>query len=224
MTSISDNLQQLKQELNYLQNGQQTVKLIAVSKMFPIPAIMAAVAAGQNTFGENYPQELANKAQQLSHLKLEWHFIGHFQSNKAKLLAHHAAWIHTLTTLDQATKLNKLRPAHLPPLQVLIQVNISHEQTKHGLSSFQEILKLARQIVHLPQLHLRGLMGMASNSADQDSITTQFQSLATYLSQLQQSGLAVDQLSMGMSNDYALAIKSGATLLRIGSKIFGARV
>ncbi len=223
MTNIAQQIIKIRQELvQYTKSS--AVNLIAVSKTIAIEAIQEAYhAAQQIAFGENYPQELASKVEQLQNLPLEWHFIGNIQSNKTKLIAENAAWAHTLANTNHAKRLNNQRPAHLAPLQVLIEVNISDEVSKHGLSNFAEIAILAKEINSLPNLKLRGLMGMASATDNIELIKAQFNQLKNYQQQLNEQGFNLDQLSMGMSGDYTHALECGATIIRIGSLIFGER-
>lgn len=224
MANIYHNLISLTAEIAEIAELRSPqVKLIAVSKNFAISTIREAYAAGQCCFGESYAQELAFKAQQLSALKLEWHFIGKLQSNKTRLIAQYASWVHALTTQQHALRLNNQRPPNLAPLQVLISVNISNEVSKNGLQDFNAIKNLAAEINHLPRLQLRGLMGIASANATAASLRQQFMLLSNYSQQLQSHGYKLDQLSIGMSDDYPIALECGATMLRIGSKIFGAR-
>lgn len=223
MLNIAQNLNHVNASINKIKHDA-TVEVVAVSKTFSEQLIQNAYDCGQRKFGENYPQELSSKALQLSDLNIEWHFIGNIQSNKTQLIAKYASWVHTITQFHHAKRLNDQRPADLPPLQVLIEVNISQEQNKLGINNFHELIQLAQEISTLPRLKLRGLMGIASNSHDPQQIKAQFQQLNTYLTQLNtHNSSQLDQLSMGMSPDYPLAIEAGATLLRIGSHIFGAR-
>lgn len=224
MTNINLQITKIREELTQYANDSCAVKLIAVSKTYPIENIQEAYnQAQQQVFGENYPQELANKANQLKNLSLEWHFIGNIQSNKTKLIAENAAWVHTLTSINHAKRLNDQRPTNLDPLQVLIEVNISNEQSKHGLNSLEEIILLAHEINWLPNLKLRGLMGMASATDNVELVKSQFNQLKSYQQQLNEQGFNLDQLSMGMSGDYQQALECGATMIRIGSLIFGER-
>lgn len=218
--SIHEKIQRLSTEIVQ----QHNAKLIAVSKTFPESAIIEAYNAGMRRFGENYPQEFAKKAINLSKLHdIEWHFIGNIQSNKTKLIAEHAAYVHTLAKQNHAERLNNQRPYDKPPLNVLIEVNISQEANKHGVISLDELLALANFIQTQPRLQLRGLMCMASDTTDIGVIHTQFMQLAQYKNHLNQHGFTLTELSMGMSNDYHIALECGATFVRIGSKIFGAR-
>lgn len=224
MTNITQQITKIRQELTQHTNNGCTASLIAVSKTYPTEAVQEAYnQTKQLAFGENYPQELASKVEQLKNLPLEWHFIGNIQSNKTKLIAENAAWVHTLTNLNHAMRLSNQRPAQLMPLQVLIEVNISAEVSKHGLNNLAEIISLAKEINLLPNLKLRGLMGMASATQDSELIKAQFKQLKSYQQQLNERGFNLDQLSMGMSGDYLHAIECGATMIRIGSLIFGER-
>ncbi|RTL12428.1 MAG: YggS family pyridoxal phosphate-dependent enzyme [Neisseriaceae bacterium] len=224
MTNINQQITKIREELTQYANDSCAVKLIAVSKTYPIETIQEAYnQAKQLVFGENYPQELAIKANQLKKLSLEWHFIGNIQSNKTKLIAENAAWVHTLTSINHAKRLNDQRPTNLDPLQVLIEVNISNEPSKHGLNSLEEIILLAHQINLLPNLKLRGLMGMASATDNVELIKSQFNQLKSCQQQLNEQGFNLDQLSIGMSGDYRQALECGATMIRIGSLIFGER-
>ncbi len=220
--TIAENILKIKNEIKQ-QSQNRIVELIAVSKNFPTLAIEEAYQAGQKQFGENYAQEFATKAEELKHLDIEWHFIGHIQSNKTKIISSYANWVHTITKISHAKRLNDQRSDSAPKLKILIEVNISNETSKHGLKTFAEIHELALQIKQLPKLQLMGLMGMAAESIDQHLIQQQFKKLNNYLKQLNQLGFEINQLSMGMSQDYQIAIDNGASLIRIGSKIFGER-
>ncbi|MBD1388728.1 YggS family pyridoxal phosphate-dependent enzyme [Neiella sp. HB171785] len=199
-----------------------SVKLLAVSKTKPVSDIEAVAALGQIDFGENYAQEAVEKAQKLSHLGLQWHFIGPIQSNKTRPLAEHMDWIHTVERDKIARRLNDQRPANLKPLNVCIQVNASAEPQKSGVS-VAEIGPLAALIDELPQLQLRGLMAIVENTADQARLAQQFTLMAEQLELLQRNYPSVDTLSMGMTQDLQPAIHHGSTMVRIGTAIFGAR-
>ncbi|MEN9946573.1 MAG: hypothetical protein RLZZ293_959 [Pseudomonadota bacterium] len=213
--------------INELRNTlqQYNAQLIAVSKTVSADIIRECYySTKQFAFAENYVDELINKTIALNYLPLEWHFIGSLQTNKCKLIANCVSWVHGITSLRQAQKLNNYRQDNLARLQVLIQVNISHENSKHGLETFNQVVELAKQIETLPNLQLRGLMGMATNTTDQQLILSQFQQLASYQQQLNNHyGFKLDHLSMGMSADYLLALQAGSTMVRIGSSIFGKR-
>ena len=198
------------------------ITLLAVSKNFPADAIRAAYHAGQFRFAENYLQEALDKMAALHDLPLEWHFIGPIQSNKTRAIAENFPWVHSVDRLKIAERLSAQRPAHLPPLQVCVQVNISSEESKSG-TNVEEAIHLSALVAQLPRLKLRGLMAVPAPS---DDITTQraaFAALRALRDRLNQQGLQLDTLSMGMSHDYRAAIAEGATLLRIGTAIFGNR-
>lgn len=200
----------------------QDVKLLAVSKTFPAEDIRAAYAAGQRCFAENYAQEGVGKIAALQDLPIEWHFIGPIQSNKTRLIAEHFSWVHSIERLKIAERLSAQRPENLPPLHVCIEVNISGEASKSGVAP-DELSALARAVATLPHLKLRGLMAIPqpdSNPAQQHAAFAQLRQLQT---QLVNAGLPLDTLSMGMSHDFPAAIAEGATMVRIGTAIFGVR-
>ena len=199
-----------------------SVQLIAVSKTQPAQAIRAAWHAGQHAYGENYLQEALDKMAQLTDLPLEWHFIGPIQSNKTRPIAEHFDWAHGVDRLKIAQRLNDARPAGRPPLNICIEVNISHEASKGGVMP-AEVPALAHAIAALPHLRLRGLMAIPAPTADLALQRRQFATLRALLNTLRQDGLALDTLSMGMSADYTSAIAEGATMVRIGTAIFGIR-
>jgi len=199
-----------------------SVTLVAVSKSQPIAALRAAHAAGQRAFGENYPQELVVKAAELAALDLEWHFIGQLQSNKTRPVAELAAWVHGLDRLKVAERLAAQRPAHLPPLKVCLQVDVSGEPGKGGVAP-AALPALARAVAALPRLELRGLTCIPEPVAARSDRRAPFRRLRELRDALRAEGLALDELSMGMSDDHAAAIAEGATLVRIGTAVFGAR-
>ncbi len=199
------------------------VGLLAVSKTFPPEAIREAYAAGQRSFGENYLQEALPKIAALADLpEIEWHFIGPIQSNKTRPIAEHFHWAHAIDRLKVAERLSAARPEGLPALQVCVQVNISGEATKSGVDP-EHALDLAVSVARLPRLRLRGFMGIAEPTADATLPRAQFALLRAILQTAQSAGLSVDTLSMGMSADLEAAIAEGATLVRVGTAIFGAR-
>lgn len=200
----------------------ETIHLLAVSKTKPAADIRAAYAAGQRAFGENYPQEALAKMTALADLALEWHFIGPIQSNKTRLLAEHFTWVHSVDRLKIAQRLSEQRPIHLPPLQICLQVNISQEISKQGCDPIA-VYELAHAVSRLPRLQLRGLMAIPAPSNDVGQQRQAFAAVRHLLEDLQQQGLSLDTLSMGMSDDLAAAIAEGATWVRVGSHIFGAR-
>ncbi|TGB30787.1 YggS family pyridoxal phosphate-dependent enzyme [Burkholderia thailandensis] len=200
------------------------VTLLAVSKTFPADAVRAAYAAGQCAFGENYVQESIDKIDSLADLRaeLEWHFIGPLQSNKTRPVAERFDWVHTIDRLKIAQRLAEQRPAHLPPLNVCVQVNISGEASKSGVAP-SDAAELARAIAALPALRLRGLMAIPEPAADPEAKRAPHRALHALFEQLRADGLALDTLSMGMSDDLEAAVAEGATIVRIGTAIFGAR-
>lgn len=197
-------------------------QLIAVSKTRPAAAIRAAAALGLVDFGENYLQESLQKIAELQDLPLCWHFIGPIQSNKTRQIAEHFDWAHTVDRLKIAQRLSNQRPPGLAPLQICLQVNLSNEDTKSGVS-LQALPQLAQQVAGLPNIQLRGLMAIPKAVGDDAEQQQQFHHLSTALTSLQQQFPALDTLSMGMSNDMEAAIAEGATMVRIGTDIFGPR-
>lgn len=200
------------------------VLLLAVSKTVSPAAVRAAFAAGQTAFGENYVQEGLDKIAALDDLRaqIQWHFIGPLQSNKTRPVAGQFDWVHAIDRLKIAQRLSEQRPEGLPPLQVCIQVNISGEDSKSGVAP-AEVLPLAREIAALPRLRLRGLMAIPEAEDDPVAQRRPFAAMRALLATLRDAGLDVDTLSMGMSGDMDAAIAEGATMVRIGTAIFGAR-
>jgi len=199
------------------------VTLLAVSKTFAPDAIREAYHAGQIHFAESYVQEALNKIVALQDLPIEWHFIGPIQSNKTRAIAEHFAWVHSVDRLKIAERLSGQRPTHLPPLQVCLQVNISEEASKCGMPP-GEVAQLAMQVAHLPHLDLRGLMAVPAPNNNVSAQRAAFAQLRELRDQLRQQGLPLDTLSMGMSHDFPAAIAEGATMVRIGTAIFGNRI
>jgi len=227
MISIQHNLQQLRQRIRAAatQCGRdpEEVTLLAVSKTKPASAVEEAIAAGQLAFGENYVQEGVEKIEALAaHPQVEWHFIGPLQSNKSRLVAEHFAWCHTVDRLKIAQRLNDQRPDALPPLNVLIQVNISDENSKSGIM-LEDLPELAQQVAALPRLQLRGVMAIPAPESDYARQLAVCQRMADAFRQLKQRYPDVDTLSLGMSDDMEAAIAAGSTMVRIGTAIFGAR-
>ncbi|WP_313952055.1 YggS family pyridoxal phosphate-dependent enzyme [Accumulibacter sp.] len=198
------------------------VRLVAVSKTWPATRVREAAVAGQKAFGESFVQEAVQKVAQLSSLGLEWHFIGALQGNKTRVLAETFHWVHSVDRLRIAERLSEQRPASLPPLSVCLQVNVSGEATKGGVSP-AEAPALAQAVAGLPRLRLRGLMTIPARSDDFLEQRRPFRRLRELSQQLQADGLALDTLSMGMSHDLEAAIAEGATLVRVGTAIFGER-
>ena len=199
-----------------------SVRLLAVSKTKSAAAIGAALDAGQYDFGENYLQEALAKIEQLKEEKIRWHFIGSIQSNKAKDIAHHFDWVHSIEKLSTAQRIARLRPETLLPLNVCIQINIDQEQSKSGCS-VEQVHALADEIAQLPHLKLRGLMAIPKPISDPQYQHRTFAELHALFEQLKQQHKGFDTLSAGMSGDFEQAIKAGATLVRIGTAIFGPR-
>ena len=200
----------------------ESVRLLAVSKTFGAPQIVAAWQAGQRAFGENFVQEALDKAGELAHLDIEWHFIGPVQSNKTRSIAGHFAWVHSIEREKIAQRLNDARQAQLPPLNVLIQVNVSGEASKSGVAPGAE-RGLAAAIRRLPRLRLRGLMAIPEPTPDAAVQRARFALLRRLRESLQADDAGIDTLSMGMSDDLEAAIAEGATIVRVGTAIFGAR-
>ena len=202
--------------------AREAVRLLAISKTKPASAIAEMASLGQHAFGENYVQEALPKMAQLAGLALEWHYVGPIQSNKTADIAAHFDWAHGVDRLKIAERLSSQRPAHLPPLNICLQVNVSGEASKGGCTP-AEAPALCRQLLQLPRLHLRGLMALpAPSTADADT-RAPFRQLRQLIEALRREGMAMDTLSMGMSDDLEAAIAEGATLIRIGSALFGAR-
>ena len=226
MTTIASNLQAVRAAIASAAGdhgrADRDITLLAVSKNFPADAIRAAYHAGQHRFAENYAQEALDKMAILKDLPLEWHFIGPIQSNKTRAIAEHFAWVHSMDRLKVAERLSAQRPEHLPPLQVCLQVNISDEASKSGVTPAQARM-LAMQIAPLPRLTLRGLMAVPAPGQEVAAQRSAFAALRALRDRLNQQGLQLDTLSMGMSHDYPAAIAEGATMVRIGTAIFGNR-
>jgi pyridoxal phosphate enzyme (YggS family) len=197
--------------------------LLAVSKTFPASDVRACYATGQRAFGENYVQELTEKSAALADLPdIEWHFIGPLQSNKTRPVAEAAHWVHTIDRLKIAQRLSDQRPVGLPPLNVCVQVNVSGEASKSGCAP-DEAPTLVEAVAALPHLKLRGLMCIPEPTEDQARLLAQFRTLANLRDRLNAAGYALDTLSMGMSADLETAIAAGATIVRVGTALFGAR-
>ena len=226
MTIISDNLQAVKNRLAQAAASAgrpcEDILLLAVSKTWPAQSVREANAAGQIAFGESYLQEALDKIDALQDLHLEWHFIGPIQSNKTRPIAAHFDWVHSVDRLKVAERLSQARSTQLPPLNITLQVNISRETTKSGVLP-EEVTALAQAVQLLPGLKLRGLMTIPKASEDYAEQRAQFRILKVLMSQLIEIGLKMDTLSMGMSHDMEAAIIEGATIVRVGSAIFGVR-
>lgn len=199
-----------------------SVTLLAVSKTWPASAIRDAATAGQIHFGESYLQEALDKIGALSDLDLVWHFIGPVQSNKTRDIATHFDWVHSVDRVKIAQRLNDQRPDTMPPLNICLQVNIANEPTKSGVTPAQ-LPQLAAEMACFPRLRLRGLMTIPAQVNDIDQQRKAFHELGSLLHTLNTDGFAMDTLSMGMSADMEAAIAEGATIVRIGTDIFGVR-
>ena len=223
MSTIADNIGQVRQRIraaaDAVQRDANSIHLLAVSKTKPAQAVREAYAAGMCDFGENYLQEALGKQAELTDLPLSWHFIGPIQSNKTRAIAENFAWVHSVDRLKIAQRLSEQRPADLPPLNICIQVNVSGEASKSGCTP-ADLPALAEAISALPRLKLRGLMAIpepTDDRAEQDAAFATVRDLQASLD------LGLDTLSMGMSHDLESAIAQGATWVRIGTALFGAR-
>ena len=215
MATIAENLQVVRARISRVQGVTAPVTLLAVSKGQSIERIADAVAAGQKAFGENYVQEAVQKMQALA--ALEWHLIGPLQSNKTRIAAERFDWVQTLASEKIARRLSEQRPAHLPPLNVLIQVNASGEASKSGIAP-QETQAFAKVLGAMPRLRLRGLMAIPEPGADR----SRYREVKSIYDALK-SEFGLDTLSMGMTDDLDIALAEGATMVRIGTAIFGQR-
>lgn len=226
MTTISTNLQAVRARIaaaaKLAGRAPESIALLAVSKTFPPERVAEAVKAGQLAYGENYVQEGLAKIAALGDLGLEWHFIGPVQSNKTRPIAEHFAWVHGIERLKIAERLSAARGAGRPPLQVCIQVNVSGEASKSGVSP-GDTAALAHAVADLPNLRLRGLMAIPEPTGDMALARQPFAALRGLRDALNRGGLELDTLSMGMSHDLEAAILEGATIVRVGTAIFGER-
>jgi PLP dependent protein len=226
MAPIAANLQAVRARVERAARAAGRVPgeivLVAASKTFPAEHIAQAHAAGQRAFGENYAQEAVDKITKLAHLRLEWHFIGPIQSNKTAAIASHFQWVHSVERGKIAQRLNAARPEKLPPLDVCIQVNVSGEGSKSGVAPGEEVA-LADAIAGLPRLKLRGLMAIPEPTTDTALARRRCALLRELKERLAARGHVLDTLSMGMSDDLEAAIAEGATMVRVGTAIFGPR-
>lgn len=223
MSTIAENIAKvgarIREAAQASQRNPAEIGLLAVSKTKPAEAIREAHTAGLNDFGENYLQEALDKQTQLADLPLIWHFIGPIQSNKTRPIAEHFDWVHSVDRLKIAQRLSDQRPANLPPLNICLQVNVSGEDSKSGCSA-NDLPELAKAIIALPNLRLRGLMAIPEPTDDTAAQHAAFARLHQLQNEL---ALDLDTLSMGMSHDLEAAIAEGATWVRIGTALFGAR-
>ena len=228
MATIEQNLQLVRTRMaracDLAHRPEQSVALLVVSKTFGADQVREAHACGERQFGENYVQEALDKMLALQDLRanLCWHLIGPLQSNKTRSVAQAFDWVHSVDRLKIAQRLSEQRPPHLPPLQVCLQVNISGELSKSGVAPV-DLPALAHAVAALPRLRLRGLMAIPEATPTMEEQRLAYRALHALLDQLKHQGLALDTLSMGMSADLEAAIMEGATLVRVGTAIFGAR-
>ena len=225
MTIIADSLQAIQANIRTARaaaNRTDAVTLLAVSKAQTADKLRTAYLAGQRAFGENYVQEAINKQAELSDCTIEWHFIGPIQSNKTALIAQHFDWVHSVDRLKIATRLNEARPQNAAPLNVCIQINSSDEDSKSGVD-IASLAILATEINAMPHLKLRGIMAIPAPTKDLAKQRAQFKIVADAFKNLQKQGFELDTLSIGMSDDFVAAIHEGATMVRIGSALFGLR-
>ncbi len=226
MSTIETNLQAVRARIDAAASAAGRtpgeIALLAVSKTFNAEEIREAHAAGQREFGENYVQEALAKIAELRAMSLVWHFIGPIQSNKTKLIAEHFDWVHSVERVKIATRLAQARPPALGPLAICLQVNVSGERSKSGVAA-EEVRPLAEAVQVLPQLRLRGLMAVPEPSNDIALQRQRFRGLRLLFDQLNAAGFGLDTLSMGMSQDLEAAVMEGATIVRVGTAIFGER-
>ncbi len=234
MSATANNLQDVRHRMaiavEAAQREPDAVKLIAVSKTFPASAVLEAIEAGQCAFGENYVQEAVEKMREVdaslrerhSHCVPEWHFIGPIQSNKTRIIATHFDWVHSVDRLKIAERLSAQREPDREPLNVLLEVNVDDEASKSGIAPDQ-LHALAGAVVALPRLRFCGLMAVPEARSDAAGQRAAFSRLRVFAEQLRAEGMPCDQLSMGMSADLEAAIAEGATMVRVGTAIFGAR-
>lgn len=220
-------LLQVRESIHRLENRYRripgSVRLLAVSKKKSVEDIVSAASAGQRDFGESYLQEALEKIAALENENLCWHFVGPIQKNKTRQIATHFDWVHGIERLIVAERLSTQRPSGLPPLQVCLQVNIDREHSKSGVQC-EQVQDLASALQELPNLELRGLMAIPRQTSDTIHRRRRFAQLREMLEQLNESGFGLDTLSMGMSDDLEAAVAEGATIVRIGTAIFGARM
>ncbi len=226
MIRVTENLREIRDLLAKAaadaSRDPASVELLAVSKRQPVSAIYDAAAAGQIDFGENQVVEGLEKIRIVADSSLKWHFIGHLQTNKTKAVAEHFDWVHSVDRLKTAERLSRQRPASLDDLNICLQVNVDDETSKSGIS-VADVADLARCVVGLPRIRLRGLMCLPAIRDDFESQRKPFARLRRLADQLRASGIPTDTLSMGMSGDYRAAIFEGATIVRIGTAVFGPR-
>jgi PLP dependent protein len=225
-TTIASGLQKVRTRIREIaeKTGRQpeAITLLAASKTNPAECLREAFTAGQTIFGENYLQEALAKIPVLADLPIEWHFIGPIQSNKTRRIAENFAWVHSVDRKKIADRLSKDRPESLPPLQICLQVNVSGEGSKSGVAP-EEVAELAAHVVTLPRLKLRGVMAIPELTKATALQRSQFHMLRKAYDRLKRDGYELDTISMGMSEDLDIAIEEGATMVRVGTAIFGPR-
>jgi pyridoxal phosphate enzyme (YggS family) len=225
MHALENNIKKLNLRIEsackQYQRNAQTVHLLAVSKTQPVDNLQNAYDLGLRQFGENYVSEAQEKIPALPD-DIEWHFIGPIQSNKSRFIAENFDWVHSVDRLKIAKRMNEQRPGQLEPINCLIQVNISNEKQKAGIAA-DEAIALAKEITTLPNMTLRGFMAIPNPSQSSEKLENDFANMGQLLRQLRRFCDTADTLSMGMSKDFELAIKHGATIIRIGTDLFGAR-
>jgi pyridoxal phosphate enzyme (YggS family) len=226
VTDITDHLAQVRHRIENAAHragrDASDITLLAVSKAQPLTAVREAYRAGQRDFGENFAQEAIAKIEAFDNSEACWHFIGQIQSNKTRALARHFDWVHTIDRLKTARRLSEQRPHYATPLAACIQVNLAKEPQKGGVAA-NELEDLAFEVAELPRLVLRGLMTIPPADASVGEISAVFAELGTWRERLNERGLRLDTLSMGMSADLELAIAQGSTIVRVGTAIFGPR-
>ncbi|MBS0352145.1 MAG: YggS family pyridoxal phosphate-dependent enzyme [Proteobacteria bacterium] len=221
MVQLEKIIKQIHAAEQEYQRKPGSVRLLAVTKGRGIQQILAAFQQGQSAFGESYLQEALTKIKALSSYPLEWHFIGNLQANKTRLIAENFAWVHSLSRFNIAERLSSQRPAHLPPLNICVEVNVSQESSKSGINAF-DLLPFCQKLIHLSHIKLRGLMVIPEKNDSFEGQRLVFRTVYNMLQLLKENGLKVDTLSMGMSGDFQAAIAEGTTMVRIGSAIFEA--
>lgn len=219
ITKIRDSIREFEQRYHRQENS---VELLAVSKKQPVASILEAMHCGQHKFGENYAQEMVEKARIIGQEVVQWHFIGPIQSNKTRLLSETVNWVHSVDRLKIARRLNDQRPADKPMLNICLQVNLDNEENKSGVKLAQ-LPELADAVARLSRINLRGLMAIPKPATDFAAQRASFRRLRTAQEALIENGLQLDTLSMGMTADYEAAIAEGATIIRVGTALFGPR-
>ena len=226
MIGVTENLRKIRDLLHFAaidaSRDPADVRLLAVSKKQPLEKIREAYAAGQREFGENFVQEGVEKIAAMDEDDITWHFIGHLQSNKTRVVAENFDWVHTIDKLKTARRLSEQRPDDLPPLNVCLQVNVDDEESKYGVTP-EALPELAAACAKLPNIRLRGLMCLPAIRDEPDAQRIPFAALRDLAEKLRTDGVDTDTLSMGMTADFRAAILEGATIVRIGTALFGER-